>query len=152
MCWRRCRNSKSWRALPCFSSKEKAATSAISAASSASRILLRAASAAMARRFGSQRSWCASPTAFTFGLKPAIAHFKKAVAKAPEFAAGWSSLSLTYEVSFWYMPHMTAAFQAELLAGEKAAADRSAALEPDAAPTEHALGNLARAQFHYADA
>src|SRR4030095_16280780 len=24
--------------------------------------------------------------------------------------------------------------------------------EPDAAPTEHALGNLARAQFHYADA
>src|SRR5947207_5655667 len=85
-------------------------------------------------------------------LPAAIAHFKKAVAKAPEFAAGWSSLSLTYEVSFWYMPHMTAAFQAELLAGEKAAADRSAALEPDTAPTEHALGNLARAQFHYADA
>ena len=35
-------------------------------------------------------------------LPAAIAHFKKAVAKAPEFAAGWSSLSLTYEVSFWY--------------------------------------------------
>src|SRR5207244_7157436 len=72
--------------------------------------------------------------------------------KAPAFAAAWSSLSLTYEVSFWYTPHMTAAFQTEMLAGEKAAADRAAALEPDAAPTQHALGNLARAQFHYADA
>src|SRR5213596_3502541 len=85
-------------------------------------------------------------------LPAAIVHFKKAVAKAPEFAAGWSSLSLTYEVSFWYTPHTTTAFQAELLVGEKAAADRAAALEPDAAPTEHALGNLARAHFHYADA
>jgi TolB-like protein len=85
-------------------------------------------------------------------LPTAITHFKTAVAKAPEFAAAWSSLSLTHEVSFWYTPHMTAVFQAEMLAGEKAAADRAAALEPDAAPTEHALGNLARAQFHYADA
>ena len=85
-------------------------------------------------------------------LPSAIAHFKKAVANAPEFAAAWSSLSLTYEVSFWYTPHMTAAFQTEMLAGEKAAAERAAALEPDAASTQHALGNLARAQFHYADA
>ncbi len=85
-------------------------------------------------------------------LPSTIAHFKEAVAKAPEFAAAWSSLSLTYEVSFWYTPHMTAAFQTEMLAGEKAAAERAAALEPDAAPTEHALGNVARAQFHYADA
>src|SRR5919201_501930 len=85
-------------------------------------------------------------------LPAAIVHLKAAVAKAPEFAAGWSSLSLTYEVSFWYTPHMTADFQAEMLAGEKAASERAAALEPDAAPTEHALGNVARAQFHYADA
>jgi adenylate cyclase len=85
-------------------------------------------------------------------LPSAIEHFKKAVAKAPEFAAAWSSLSLAYEVSFWYTPHMTAAFQTEMLTGEKAAAERAAALEPEAAPTEHALGNLARAQFHYADA
>jgi TolB-like protein len=82
-------------------------------------------------------------------LPSAIAHFKKAVAKAPEFAAGWSWLSLTYEVSFWYTPHMTPAFQTELLAGEAAAAERAAALEPDAATTEHALGNVARAQFKY---
>ena len=64
-------------------------------------------------------------------LPAAIAHLKAAVAKAPEFAAGWSSLSLTYEVSFWYTEHMTAAFQAEMLAGEAAAADRAAALEPN---------------------
>ena len=85
-------------------------------------------------------------------LPSAIAHLKAAVAKAPEFAAGWSSLSLTYEVSFWYTAHMTPALQADFLAGEAAAAERAAALEPDAATTEHALGNMARAQFHYADA
>jgi adenylate cyclase len=83
-------------------------------------------------------------------LPSAIAHLKAAVAKAPEFAAGWSSLSLTYEVSFWYTPHMTLAFQTELLAGEAAAAERAAALDPDAATTEHALGNVARAQFKFA--
>jgi TolB-like protein/tetratricopeptide (TPR) repeat protein len=84
-------------------------------------------------------------------LPSAIAHFKSAVAKAPEFAAGWSSLSLTYEVSFWYT-RMTPAVQADFLAGEAAAAERAAALEPNAAATEHALGNVARARFHYADA
>jgi TolB-like protein len=84
-------------------------------------------------------------------LPSAIAHFKSAVAKAPEFAAGWSSLSLTYEVSFWYT-RMTPAVQADFLAGAAAAAERAAALEPNAAATEHALGNVARAQFHYAKA
>jgi len=83
-------------------------------------------------------------------LPAAIAHLKAAVAKAPQFAAGWSSLSLTYEVSFWYIEHLTAALQAELLAGAATAADRAAALEPDAAATEHALGNVARSQFKYA--
>jgi TolB-like protein/tetratricopeptide (TPR) repeat protein len=85
-------------------------------------------------------------------LPSAIAHLKAAVAKAPEFAAAWSSLSLTYEVSFWFTPHMTPAWEAELLAGQAAAAERAAALEPGAATTEHALGNVARAKFHYADA
>jgi len=42
-------------------------------------------------------------------LPSAIAHLKAAVAKAPEFAAAWSSLSLAYEVSFWYTAHMTPA-------------------------------------------
>jgi TolB-like protein/tetratricopeptide (TPR) repeat protein len=85
-------------------------------------------------------------------LPSAIAHLKVAVAKAPEFAAGWSSLSLTYEVSFWYIPRMSPTLQSEFLAGEAAAAERAATLEPDAATVEHALGNVARAQFHYADA
>ena len=80
-------------------------------------------------------------------LPSAIAHLKAAVAKAPEFAAAWSSLSLTYEVSFWFTAHMTPALAAEFLAGQRAAAERAAALEPDAAITEHALGNVARAQF-----
>jgi TolB-like protein/predicted TPR repeat methyltransferase len=83
-------------------------------------------------------------------LPAAIAHLKAAVAKAPEFAAGWSSLSLTYEVSFWYIKQMTPAVQAEFLAEQAAAAQRAAALEPDAATTEHALGNVARAQFKFA--
>ena len=47
---------------------------------------------------------------------------------------------------------MTPAVAAELLAGQRAAAEHAAALEPDAATTEHALGNVARAQFHYAEA
>ena len=47
---------------------------------------------------------------------------------------------------------MTPADQAALLAGEAAAAERAAALEPDAAATEHALGNVARSRFLYADA
>lgn len=84
-------------------------------------------------------------------LPAAIAHLKAAVAKAPEFGAGWSSLSLTYEVSFWYIK-MTPAEQAEFLAGAAAAAERAAALEPGAAATEHALGNVARAQFKFAAA
>ena len=85
-------------------------------------------------------------------LPAAIAHFKAAVAQAPEFAAAWASLSLTYEVSFWYTAHMTPALQAERLAGAASAAERAAALEPDAAAIVHALGNVARTQFHYADA
>ena len=85
-------------------------------------------------------------------LPAAIAHFKAAVAQAPEFAAAWASLSLTHEVIFWYTENRTPEYQAALLAGELAAAERAAALEPDAATTEHALGNVARARFHYANA
>jgi TolB-like protein/tetratricopeptide (TPR) repeat protein len=82
-------------------------------------------------------------------LPSAIAHFRAAVAKAPGFASAWSSLSLTCEVSFWYMK-MTPAEQDGMLACEADAAERSAALDPAAAATEHALGNVARAQFKYA--
>src|SRR5207244_5326582 len=95
---------------------------------------------------------CRSPFRQRSDLRSAIARLKAAVAKALEFAAAWSSLSLTYKVSFWYTAHMTPAIETELLAGQAAAAERAAALEPDAATTEHALGNVARARFHYAEA
>jgi tetratricopeptide (TPR) repeat protein len=85
-------------------------------------------------------------------LPAAIAHFKNAVAKAPKFAAAWSSLSLAYEVSFWYAARVTPALEAEWLAGATAAAERAAALETDSVTTEHALGNVARAQFKFARA
>lgn len=84
-------------------------------------------------------------------LTAAIGHFKAAVAKAPSFAAGWSSLSLTCEVSFWYMK-MTPAEQAQMLACEADAAEHAAAADPDAAATEHALANVERAHFRFADA
>ena len=83
-------------------------------------------------------------------LPLAITHLKAAVAKAPEFAMGWSSLSLTYEVSFWYTEHLTPALQNELLVGQALAAERAATLEPNTAATQHTLGSVARAQFKYA--
>jgi len=82
-------------------------------------------------------------------LPTAVEHLKAAVAKAPEFAAGWSTLSLTCEVTFWYK-RMTPAEQATMLACEADAAARAATLDPNAAVTEHALANVARSQFKYA--
>jgi len=85
-------------------------------------------------------------------LPSAIAHLKAAVAKAPEFAAAWSSLSLTYEVSFWYTAHNDSRDpnRAACWTGGRGGACRRARTRR--ATTEHALGNVARAQFHYADA
>jgi len=82
-------------------------------------------------------------------LSTAVEHLKAAVAKAPGFAAGWSTLSLTCEVTFWYK-RMTPAEQATMLACEADAAARAATLDPNAAVTEHALANVARSQFKYA--
>ncbi len=84
-------------------------------------------------------------------LPRAIAHFQSAVAKAPEFAAGWTSLSLAHDVIYWYERTDRAAALAAL-ARAAAAAGRAAALEPDAAASAHALGNVARAKFRYAEA
>ena len=85
-------------------------------------------------------------------LPGAIEHLNAAVARAPEFAAGWSSLSIAYEVSYWYVKRMDSSQQADLLRQSATAAERAAALDPDSAATEHALANVARAQFKYADA
>ena len=84
-------------------------------------------------------------------LPTAIEHFKAAVARAPSFAAAWSSLSLTCEASFWY-EMTTPVEQVAMLSCEADAAERAAALEPNAAATEHALANVARSHFRYADA
>ncbi|MGE4073105.1 MAG: hypothetical protein AB7E72_18205 [Lysobacterales bacterium] len=79
----------------------------------------------------------------------AIEHFKSAVALEPGFAAGWTSLSLSYDVGIWYVPN---ASPAEFLVQQGDAARRAALIEPDSAAVNHALGNLARNQFKYAEA
>jgi TolB-like protein len=85
-------------------------------------------------------------------MPAAIAHFKAALAKAPGFATGWSSLSLAHEAAFWYTRALAPAERDALIAGEADAAEHARTLDPDAAATEHALGNLARVRFQYADA
>jgi TolB-like protein/Tfp pilus assembly protein PilF len=84
-------------------------------------------------------------------LPQAISHLRAAVAKAPGFAAGWSSLSLACEVRFWYAL-MTPAEQADMLACSAGAAKHAAERDPGAATTEHALANVARSRFRFAEA
>jgi adenylate cyclase len=84
-------------------------------------------------------------------LPAAIMHFKAATQKAPDFSAAWSSLSLACEASFSYM-NMSPDEQANMLACQSDAAQRAATLEPDSAASEHALGNVARSRFRYAEA
>ncbi len=81
----------------------------------------------------------------------AIAHFKAAVARAPQFAEGWSSLSLAEDTIYWYVP-MDKAQAVDWLAQAAEAAERAKALAPDAAPTQHLLGNAARERFDYVSA
>jgi tetratricopeptide (TPR) repeat protein len=69
-------------------------------------------------------------------LPAAIEHLKLAVAQAPEFAEGWSSLSQAEGVLFWYQ-----------LLDKTQAADW---LAPESAATQHVLGNAARERFDYA--
>jgi TolB-like protein len=85
-------------------------------------------------------------------LSAAIAHFKAAVAQAPEFAAAWSSLALSHDVAYWYTDGATLDERLGFLVAARAAAQRAAALDPGAAAVVHMLGNAARAQFRYADA
>ena len=84
-------------------------------------------------------------------LPVAIRHFQKAVALAPEFAAAWSSLSLTYEVLYWWEP-MNRPETIAALAQAAVASEHAGALDPNSAASEHALANVARAQFRYTEA
>ena len=85
-------------------------------------------------------------------LPVAIAHLKAAVERAPEFGAGWASLSLAYEVAYWTTTAQERTALGDPFVLQAAAAERAAALEPGAAMTLHALANRARSQGQFIDA
>jgi len=85
-------------------------------------------------------------------LLQAITLFESAVAQAPQFAAGWSSLSLTYEVVRGYTTPAERAPLGDVVAKCREAALRAHALEPDSAMTLHAMADVARMEFRYAEA
>ena len=82
----------------------------------------------------------------------AIAHLQHAVDLAPQFGAGWASLALTHEVVYWWTNEAQRAAIGDSYALMVAAAERAVALDPKAAMTLHARGNVARAQGKFADA
>ncbi|MBP7417623.1 MAG: hypothetical protein KA911_03385 [Xanthomonadales bacterium] len=85
-------------------------------------------------------------------LPQVIALLEDAVARAPEFASAWASLSLAREVAYWTTTPLQRIALGEALPGMRAAAERAAALDPDAATTLHALANVARGAHRFADA
>jgi len=82
----------------------------------------------------------------------AIAHLDRAVAKAPDLAAAWASLSLACEVADWYLDPLERALTRDKAAKMANAAERARALAPDAATTLHALANVARADGRFLEA
>jgi len=82
----------------------------------------------------------------------AVAHLRRAVDLAPQFAAGWASLALAHEVVYWWTTDEQRAEIGDSYARMVAAAERAVALDPKAAMTIHARGNVARAQGRYAEA
>jgi len=82
----------------------------------------------------------------------AVAHLKRSVDLAPQFAAGWASLALAHEVVYWWTTDAQRAAIGDSYALMVAAADRAVALDPKAAMTLHVRGNVARAQGRYAEA
>ena len=85
-------------------------------------------------------------------LPGAIAHLQAAVMRAPEFGAGWASLSLAHETAVWYTTREQRAMLGDAMANMLVAAERAAALDPDAALTLHAEANVARGEARYAKA
>ncbi len=84
-------------------------------------------------------------------LPRAIAHFKAAVARAPDFAQAWSSLSLAEDNIYWY-ERMDREHALDWIAQAAAAAQHARQLAPDSAETQHVLGNVSREHFDYAAA
>ena len=85
-------------------------------------------------------------------LPAAIAHLQAAVTRAPEFGAGWASLSLAHEAALWYTTPEQRAMLGHALANMRAAAERAAGVDPEAALTLHAQANVARGETRYAEA
>jgi adenylate cyclase len=85
-------------------------------------------------------------------LLQVVALFKQAVAGAPDFADGWSSLSLTYETVGGYITPEQRAALGDTGALCRDAARHAEALQPGSAMTLHAMGNVARLEYRYADA
>ena len=85
-------------------------------------------------------------------MPEAIARLRAAVARAPDFAAGWASLSLALECSYWTTTVEQRAAIGDSFAQLIVAAERAAAIDPHAAMTLHAKANVARAQGGFADA
>jgi len=85
-------------------------------------------------------------------LMQAIEHFEATVAKAPDFADGWATLSLTYEVVRGYVSQDEFDQLGDVYVKSRSAALRAQALAPDSAMTLHALGNVARFESKFIDA
>jgi TolB-like protein len=85
-------------------------------------------------------------------LPQAIALLEAAVAHAPDFAAGWASLSLAYEVVIYYMTPDERAPLGDIVAKCREAAQRAAILDAESSVTLHALANVARMELRYAEA
>jgi tetratricopeptide (TPR) repeat protein len=71
---------------------------------------------------------------------------------APEYGAGWASLALAHEVVYWTTTEAQRKQVGDSYAEMVAATARAALLDPHAAMTLHAQGNVARAQGRFADA
>ena len=85
-------------------------------------------------------------------MPEAIAHLQAAVTRAPEFGAGWASLSLAHEAARSYMTPEQRAMLGDAMANMRVASERAAGLDPDAALTLHAQANVARGETRYAEA
>ncbi len=85
-------------------------------------------------------------------MPEAIAHLQAAVERAPEFGAGWASLSLAHESARWYTTPEQRAVLGNALAIMRTAAEHAMSLDPDAALTLHAQGNVRRGETRYAEA
>jgi TolB-like protein len=81
-------------------------------------------------------------------------HAENAVAKAPDFAEGWATVALIYDVGDWTMSprqRMLVPFP-QRMARMAEAAERARGLAPDSALTLHALADVARDNGRFLEA